>query len=220
MLERPPRITEEDLANAWTDEFGVKYSADRKRLLYVPNDLTYYIIKTGTEVICDSAFVNYDFEDVDYQHIVDSGQTPWDFIISTSKLKVVSIPHSVVKIGKDVLDFCDKLDIILIPIGTRTKFEKYLQKWKDILVETPYGLNIEGILYLQIRQRAHKLFSCFDDKVKRDLNEDLLLNELTLLETALLLNVEDERINECINFIKQKILDDYLSIRAVTDFTD
>ncbi len=29
-------VSEEDLANAWTDERGVKYSADKKRLLSAP----------------------------------------------------------------------------------------------------------------------------------------------------------------------------------------
>ena len=212
-------VTDEDLANSWTDEFGVKYSKDRIRLIKAPSDLLFYTIKDGTQIICDSAFVNYDFEDVDYQYIVDNGQTIWDFIKYTSKLKAVSIPNSVVKIGKDIFDYCCRLESVLIPIGTQTKFEKYLQKWKEVLVETPYGLDLEGIVYLQIRQCAHKLFSCFDNKVKKDLNEDLLLNELRLLGTALLLNVEDERINECIDFVvKQKILDGYLSIKEVDDY--
>ena len=61
------KVTDEDFANAWTDEFGVKYSADRKRLLKVPHEikdnskrlpsiLYEYSIKEGTEIICDSAF--------------------------------------------------------------------------------------------------------------------------------------------------------------------
>ena len=49
-------VTDEDLANAWTDEYGVKYSADRKRLLgvystYLPD----YEIPEGTKVICDDS---------------------------------------------------------------------------------------------------------------------------------------------------------------------
>ena len=211
-------VTEEDWTNAWTDEYGVMYSADKRRLLYAPDYLTYYVIKEGTQIICDSAFVNYGFEDVDYQYVVDSGQTMWDFIKDTSKLKAVSIPNSVVKIGKDVFDFCDNLELILIPIATRTKFEKYLHKWGNVMVETPYSLDFKCVVYMQIRQCAYKLFICFDDKVKKDLNEDLLLNELTLLATALVLNVEDERIKECIGFVKQKIFDDYLSVKNIDDY--
>ena len=211
-------VTDEDWTNAWTDEYGVMYSADKRRLLYAPDYLTYYVIKEGTQIICDSAFVNYGFEDVDYQYVVDSGQTMWDFIKDTSKLKAVSIPNSVVKIGKDVFDFCDNLELILIPIATRTKFEKYLHKWGNVMVETPYSLDFKCVVYMQIRQCAYKLFICFDDKVKKDLNEDLLLNELTLLATALVLNVEDERIKECIGFVKQKIFDDYLSVKNIDDY--
>lgn len=34
--ELSSEVTSEDLANAWTDEFGVKYSTDRKRLFKAP----------------------------------------------------------------------------------------------------------------------------------------------------------------------------------------
>ena len=47
-------VTEDDLANAWIDEYGVKYSADKKRLLYIPSDInSSYFIEQGTEIICD-----------------------------------------------------------------------------------------------------------------------------------------------------------------------
>ena len=38
-------VTEEDLANAWTDEFGVKYSRDRKRLLKASDSIKEYVLK-------------------------------------------------------------------------------------------------------------------------------------------------------------------------------
>lgn len=53
-------VTEKELTDAWTDEFGVKYSADRKRLLRVNNALASYSIREGTVVICDESF-SYDF---------------------------------------------------------------------------------------------------------------------------------------------------------------
>jgi hypothetical protein len=49
-------VTDEDLANAWVDEFGVKYSADRKRLLLIPENITDYRIRKGTIAICYNAF--------------------------------------------------------------------------------------------------------------------------------------------------------------------
>ena len=38
-------VIDEDLKNAWTDEVGAKYSADRKRLLKVPKDIKNYSVK-------------------------------------------------------------------------------------------------------------------------------------------------------------------------------
>ena len=65
-LERPKdpeieiistEVTEEDKKDAWTDEFGVQYSKDGKKLLRCTNyDLTNYTIRLGTRSIGDSAF--------------------------------------------------------------------------------------------------------------------------------------------------------------------
>ena len=54
-LKRPieplsTKVTEEDLKNAWQDEFGVKYSADKKRLLKAPSHLMEYSIRNNTVV--------------------------------------------------------------------------------------------------------------------------------------------------------------------------
>ena len=57
-------VTEEDLANAWTDEYGVKYSKDKKRLLKAPRDLKEYSILESTQIICDEAFYRSNIEDV------------------------------------------------------------------------------------------------------------------------------------------------------------
>ena len=65
-LERPKEpeieiisteVTEEDKKNAWTDEFGVKYSKDGKKLLESTKwNLTNYTIRQGTRSICNYAF--------------------------------------------------------------------------------------------------------------------------------------------------------------------
>ena len=51
-------VSKEDLANAWVDEYGVKYSADRKRLLWAPEKIRSYKILKETKAICDDAFVD------------------------------------------------------------------------------------------------------------------------------------------------------------------
>ncbi|WP_297163898.1 leucine-rich repeat protein [uncultured Porphyromonas sp.] len=49
-------VTDEDLAEAYTDEYDVKFSPDRKRLLEAPRELVSYTIPDTVTVICDEAF--------------------------------------------------------------------------------------------------------------------------------------------------------------------
>ena len=89
-------VTDEDLSNAWTDEYGVKYSVDRKRLLKAPKNMSIkeYTIKDGTIVICDRAFSC--------------------FIDEPSELVSVKIPNSITHIGKCAFEGC-KLKSLFIP---------------------------------------------------------------------------------------------------------
>ena len=103
-LERPKEpeieivsteVTEEDEKNAWTDEFGVKYSKDGKKLIRCSNgDLTNYTIRQGTRCICDRAFANYG---------------------SPSSLQSITIPDSVTSIGNGAFWGCESLHSVTIP---------------------------------------------------------------------------------------------------------
>ena len=65
--------TEEELKEAFVDEWGVKYSKDGRKLLRVPGELSgAYSVKEGTRIICDWAFSD------------------------CSSLKYISIPKSVI----------------------------------------------------------------------------------------------------------------------------
>ena len=100
-LERPKEleieiisteVTEEDKKDAWTDEFGVKYSKDGKKLLRCTNDdLQNYTIRQGTRSIC-----NYAFD-------------------GCKSLQSVIIPDSVTSIGNNVFDGCKSLQSVTIP---------------------------------------------------------------------------------------------------------
>ena len=105
-------VTKEDLADAWEDEYGVKYSKDRTRLLKGNSMLSSYTILAGTKVICDNAF-------------------GWCL-----SLKEINIPNSVTSIGKSAFFLCESIKEINIPLGTREKFKKMLlDYYKDKLVE-------------------------------------------------------------------------------------
>ncbi len=50
--------TEEELKEAFVDEWGVKYSKDGRKLLEAPGELSgAYSVKEGTRIICDRAFL-------------------------------------------------------------------------------------------------------------------------------------------------------------------
>ena len=99
---RSLEVTANDLANAWTDEFGVQYSADRKRLLKVPHEikdnskrvpsiLYEYSIKEGTEIICDSAFER------------------------CAVLTKINIPNGVTHIGRYAFWCCQGIESLVLP---------------------------------------------------------------------------------------------------------
>ena len=104
--EYSTEVTEEDLAHAWTDEFGVKYSTDKKRLLIAPNDLKDYSIITGTEVICDKAF-NWCADEDSY------------VLTYNDTLESIIIPDTVIRIGNHSFRNCLVLDGIIMPKSLR-----------------------------------------------------------------------------------------------------
>ena len=104
-LERPKEpeieiigteVTEEDKKDAWTDEFGVEYSKDGKKLLEsTDHGLTNYTIRQGTRSICNGAFAG------------DLFHRP--------SLQSITIPDSVTSIGVSAFAFCSSLQSVTIP---------------------------------------------------------------------------------------------------------
>ena len=57
-LDMSTEATDEELNEAITDEFGVKYSKDGRKLLNAPQGLNgTYSVRKGTKVVCDRAFL-------------------------------------------------------------------------------------------------------------------------------------------------------------------
>ena len=94
--------TNDELKEAFVDEWGVKYSKDGRKLLKVPGELSgAYSVKEGTGIICDRAFA-------------------W-----CCSLAEVVIPNSVTSIGGFAFHKCESLTGVVIPnsvtsIGDRT----------------------------------------------------------------------------------------------------
>ena len=134
-VDQTEHTTVEGKKSIWKDKMNAEYSDDRKRLMHVPGEIKDYTVLDGTEEIEDYAFANFDGEDIEYSEIIQSGRNIEECIHSTSELVSVTIPSSVNRIGKGILDRCDKLVVISIPKGTKEKFVTMLPDYEDILIE-------------------------------------------------------------------------------------
>ena len=88
--------TEEELKEAFVDEWGVKYSKDGRKLLRAPKVLIgAYSVKEGTRIICDLAFY---FCDSPSEIVIPSSVTSIGdrAFCGCSSLKYISIPKSVI----------------------------------------------------------------------------------------------------------------------------
>ena len=107
-------VTKEDLAEAYTDEYGVKFSPDRKRLLSVPSDLVSYTIPDTVTTICDGAF--YWCLRLSSLTIPNSVTTIGDRAFSRNyHLTSLTIPNSVTSIGDSAFESCSSLTSLTIP---------------------------------------------------------------------------------------------------------
>ena len=112
--------TEEDRKYAIIDEYGVKYSRDGKKLLkaYFSSWEEEYVVREGTEVICDGAFsCCFSLQSVTIPNSVTKiGDSAfW----SCKSLQSVTIPNSVTSIGNRAFCLCRSLQSITIPNSVR-----------------------------------------------------------------------------------------------------
>ncbi len=149
-------ITDEDLKNAWTDEYGVMYSADRKRLLKAPVDLIKYSIPEGTKVICNGYASGYDWgrrkigafngcavlTRVEIPNSVT--HIGYKAFYNCSNLTTLVLPDSMVSFGEQVFDGCFQLQKIIIPFGTKDKYHFWLAQFSHKFVEQIKGWTVKS----------------------------------------------------------------------------
>ena len=107
--------TDEELNEAITDEFGVKYSEDGRKLLQAPKELDgTYSIRKGTKIICDRAFSKCSFltSIVISNSVVSIGDGAF---AGCTSLSSIVIPDSVPSIGDWAFSDCTSLSNIVIP---------------------------------------------------------------------------------------------------------
>ena len=108
------KVTDEDLAEAYTDEYGVKFSPDRKRLLKAPSDLVSYTIPNTVTIICDRAF--YRCSNLTMLTIPDSVTIIGNYAFwNSSSLISMTIPDSITSIGNMAFYNCMALTELTMP---------------------------------------------------------------------------------------------------------
>ena len=103
-----------DKDGEWIDDFGVKYSADRKKLIKGNKNLTNYNIKEGTIAICDSAFEScYSLASITIpSSLTCIGDSAF---LRCHSLTSITIPSSLISIGDSAFLHCHSLTNITIP---------------------------------------------------------------------------------------------------------
>ena len=116
----PTKATEEELKEAFVDEWGVKYSKDGRKLLKGPKKLDgIYSIRKGTKIICEEAFrwsktIGCHF--LKSLVIPDSATNIGDYAFwGCTSLKSLVIPDSVTSIGDCAFYDCESLKSLVIP---------------------------------------------------------------------------------------------------------
>lgn len=111
------KATEEELKEAFVDEWGVKYSKDGRKLLKAPQGLKRgYSVKESTRIICDRAFsMCSSLTGIAIPEGMTSiGKSAFIKCFSLSK---IVIPDSVTSIGNHAFSNCTSLSNIGIPNG-------------------------------------------------------------------------------------------------------
>ena len=117
-------VTKEDLAEAVTDEYGVKYSPDGTRLLVITRYMFDYTIKPDTKVICDEAFEGCD------------------------TLRSITIPDSMMSIGDSAFSGCEWLLSITIPVSVNEIKGNAFNGWSGKLInKSTYFTYEDGVLF-------------------------------------------------------------------------
>ena len=167
-------VTDQDLKEAYTDEYGVKFSPDRKRLLEAPNYLGSYVVPNTVSVICDEAFSAriYLTSVTLPKSLTDIGKNPFqglqlkinnlsphfciedDVLFTTDKTHLISycssettysVPCAVKTIGDGAFCECDSLTSITLPEGLKTIGDSAFSQCKSLTsITLPEGLETIG----------------------------------------------------------------------------
>ena len=116
-------VSEDDMLNAWTDEYGVKYSKDGKKLLWAPSiPYKQYTIKDGTEIICDMAF-SHDIERMMwFENVLMPNSVKWignSAFCWCRRLKTINFSSNLLYIGDYAFSGCCTIKSLELPSSVK-----------------------------------------------------------------------------------------------------
>ena len=157
------KATEEELKKAITDEFGVKYSKDGRKLLKATQELNLngtYSIRKGTKVVCDRAF--FDCRFLSNIVIPDSVNSIGDgAFFDCRSLSNIVIPDSVNCIGDRAFDNCSSLRSVVIPDGVTSIGESAFSGCSSLCsVVIPNGVTRIGDCAFQFCSSLTNIVGC------------------------------------------------------------
>ena len=159
--------TEED--GEWVDEYGVKYSADRKKLIRAPESLCKnYRVLDGTVVICDNAFC-------------------W-----CKNLQEITLPSGVMSIGDQAFGFCENLQAINV-----TESNEFYRDVDGVLYTKDLNSQIDTEKASQILmnagwERTANTWQKRDESGTRTLNFRLVVNSEDAVRTRVAEIIRDQ----------------------------
>lgn len=103
--------TDDNIQDAFIDEYGVKYSKDGLRLLKAPKELKEYVIREGTKVICVGAFWHCEnLSNIKFPNTIQYiGYCAFGYCMCLSSIK---LPESVFSIGAMAFSNCYIITIV------------------------------------------------------------------------------------------------------------
>ena len=154
------KVEKEEIKTAWIGEYGVKYSADRKRLLSANSDIIDFYVRKGTKVICDRAFCgdvlqgggHYSLTTISLpEGVLALGRAAfWG-----SNLRSIYLPKTIKEIGEEAFAYCKNLTSIVVDsqntqYDSRNNCNAVIEKGTNTLIAgcksslIPYGVSKIG----------------------------------------------------------------------------
>lgn len=118
--------TDDNIQDAFIDEYGVKYSKDGLRLLKAPKELKEYVIREGTKVICVGAFWHCEnLSNIKFPNTIQyiGNCAFW----GCKTLKQIVLPDSLITIGKAMLLGSKSLQSIIVPKYKTDRYKNLLK---------------------------------------------------------------------------------------------